>query len=178
MNQTADLIIDGRDYFGRIRVTLAGLYGSILHYEEGWSNAYIQSSFTNNWLYSITALREGNTIHKWISGMGGIVLYRSDYITSIDFEDDFAVKDFILYQNYPNPFNPSTKISWQSPVGGWQTLKVFDVLGRDMATLVDEYKDAGYHEVEFNANSLASGVYYYRIQSGEYVETKKMVLIR
>lgn len=83
-----------------------------------------------------------------------------------------------LSQNYPNPFNPSTKISWQSPVSSHQILKVFDVLGREVATLVNEFKDAGYHEVEFNAAGLLSGVYFYRLQAGDYVETKKMILIR
>ena len=90
--------------------------------------------------------------------------------------------EFLLYQNYPNPFNPNTKISWQSPVGGHQVLKVFDVLGREVATLVDEYKEAGYHEVEFNPVSgirnPASGVYFYQLQSGDYIETKKMILLR
>ena len=63
--------------------------------------------------------------------------------------------DFVLYQNYPNypnPFNPSTLISWQSPVGSWQTLKVYDVLGNEVATLVDEYKPAGTYEVEFSVH--------------------------
>lgn len=83
-----------------------------------------------------------------------------------------------LSQNYPNPFNPSTKISWQSPVSSHQILKVFDVLGREVATLVNGFKDAGYHEVEFNAAGLLSGVYFYRLQAGDYVETKKMILIR
>ncbi|MFO7525652.1 MAG: YCF48-related protein, partial [Ignavibacteriaceae bacterium] len=178
MNQTTDLIIDGRDYFGRINVTVAGLYGSIFGFEEGWSHAYIQNSYTNNWLYSIAAIRQGNTVHKWISGMGGIILYRNDYITGIEDEYDFTVKEFSLYQNYPNPFNPSTKISWQSPVGSWQTLKVFDVLGREVATLVDEYRDASYNEVEFNSAGMASGVYYYQLKAGSYVETKKMVVIK
>ena len=86
--------------------------------------------------------------------------------------------DFLLSQNYPNPFNPSTKISWQSPVGGWQTLKVYDVLGREVATLVDEYRDAGVYEVDFNAVELPSGVYMYRIQASSFVETKKMVVLK
>ena len=95
---------------------------------------------------------------------------------------------YILKQNYPNPFNPTTKISWQSPVGSWQTLKVYDVLGNEVATLVDEYKPAGSYEVEFSAVGgsasggdayyLSSGVYFYKIQVGEYVSVKKMILLR
>ncbi len=64
----------------------------------------------------------------------------------------FCQMNLYLHQNYPNPFNPSTKISWQSPVGSWQTLKVYDVLGNEVATLVNEYRNAGSYEVEFNAS--------------------------
>lgn len=88
---------------------------------------------------------------------------------------------FILLQNYPNPFNPSTKISWHSPVSSWQTLKVYDMLGNEIATLVDEFRDAGIYEVEFNVAqtiSLCSGVYFYKLQAGSFIETKKMILIR
>ena len=85
---------------------------------------------------------------------------------------------FALDQNYPNPFNPSTRISWQSPESGWQTLKVFDVLGNEVATLVNEYKTAGSYEVEFNASSMPSGLYFYRIKAGSFVETKKMLLLK
>jgi hypothetical protein len=92
------------------------------------------------------------------------------------------LSDFTLYQNYPNPFNPSTKISWQSPIGSWQILKVFDVLGREVATLVDEYRDAGSYEVEFNlASSMknpTSGIYFYQLKVGEFVEGKKMLLLK
>ena len=89
---------------------------------------------------------------------------------------------FELSQNYPNPFNPSTKISWQSPTSGWQTIKVFDMLGNEIATLVDEYRNAGSYEIEFKSavgsHQLANGVYFYRLQVGENVETKKMVLLK
>ncbi len=87
-------------------------------------------------------------------------------------------KSFKLYQNYPNPFNPTTKISWQTPAGSWQTLKVYDILGNEVATLVDEYRDAGKYEITFNASNLASGVYFYRLKAGNYIETKKMMLLR
>lgn len=89
---------------------------------------------------------------------------------------------FSLDQNYPNPFNPSTKISWQSPVSGWQTLKVYDVLGNEVAILVDEYRSAGSYEIEFNPESSikhpASGIYFYQLQAGDYLETKKMILLK
>lgn len=89
---------------------------------------------------------------------------------------------FLLNQNYPNPFNPTTKISWYSPEGSRQTLKVYDVLGNEIATLFDGYKPAGKHNVEFDASSvgsgLSSGVYLYRLKAGNFVETKKMILLR
>jgi hypothetical protein len=85
---------------------------------------------------------------------------------------------FNLEQNYPNPFNPSTKISWQSPVGSWQTLKVYDVLGNEVVTLVNEYKPAGNYEVNFDASELASGIYLYKVQTGNFIDIKKMILLR
>jgi len=89
---------------------------------------------------------------------------------------------FYLEQNYPNPFNPSTTISWQSPVGGHQVLKVFDILGNEIATLVDEYKPAGKYEVEFQSaiggRQLSSGIYFYQIRTESFVQTRKMILLR
>ncbi len=98
-------------------------------------------------------------------------------------EKNLVVNNFILYQNYPNPFNPSTKISWQSPVSSHQTLKVFDALGNEVATLVDEYKPAGKYEVEFNVAQVsglepASGVYFYQLKAGEFTSSKKMIMIK
>ncbi len=98
-------------------------------------------------------------------------------------EKNLVVNNFILYQNYPNPFNPSTKISWQSPVSSHQTLKVFDALGNEVATLVDEYKPAGKYEVEFNVAQVsglepASGVYIYQLKAGEFTSSKKMIMIK
>lgn len=90
----------------------------------------------------------------------------------------FSVNEFMLNQNYPNPFNPSTTISYQLPVSGNVTLKVYDLLGREAATLVDEYKPAGRYEVEFDAGQLASGVYYYTLQSGEFRSSKKLLLLK
>ncbi len=105
-----------------------------------------------------------------IAGWDGVV-------TSVD-EENNQPTEFKLYQNYPNPFNPSTKISWQSPVGSHQVLIVFDVLGNEVATLVNEFKPAGFYEVLFNAGDLSSGVYFYQIKIGDYLETKKIILAK
>ncbi len=104
--------------------------------------------------------------------------FEFDYsITSIE-DKSFIRKDFQLLSNYPNPFNPSTKIKYSIPEGGRVVVKIFDILGKEVITLTDEYKDAGYYEVEFNAGNLSSGVYFYKIVSGRYSEIKKMVLLR
>jgi len=103
----------------------------------------------------------------------------SKLITDVNLVDEKLLPtEFQLYQNYPNPFNPTTKISWQSPVGSWQTLKVYDLLGNEVAKLVDEEKPAGTYEVNFDAKNLSSGVYFYKLQSGAFVEMKKMILLR
>jgi hypothetical protein len=110
------------------------------------------------------------------------IVYGDTTFTDVDNELNSLPTEYKLEQNYPNPFNPSTKISWQSPVSGWQTLKVFDVLGKEVATLVDEFRNVGSYEVEFNPVSSiknpASGIYFYQLKAGEFVDTKKMMLIK
>lgn len=107
-------------------------------------------------------------------------IYRRSLLQMITaVEDDVDIPfGFNLSQNYPNPFNPNTKISWQSPVGSHQLLKVYDVLGNEVATLVNEYRDAGTYEVNWNAVNLPSGVYFYGLQAGNFTEIKKMILIK
>ncbi|MBI1931308.1 MAG: T9SS type A sorting domain-containing protein [Ignavibacteriales bacterium] len=86
--------------------------------------------------------------------------------------------EYKLEQNYPNPFNPTTTISYQIPVNKHITIKVYDVLGREIATLIDEYKPAGIYKLEFNASRLVSGVYFYKLRAGSFVETRKMIIMR
>jgi hypothetical protein len=105
------------------------------------------------------------------------ITLKYNQITGVHNPIDHFPDRFTLDQNFPNPFNPSTKISWQSPVSSWQTLRIYDVLGNEVATLVNEYREAGRYEVEFSAKGgLASGVYLYKIIAGSFVETRKMVL--
>jgi hypothetical protein len=86
--------------------------------------------------------------------------------------------NFLLEQNYPNPFNPSTIIGWQLPEQRHVKIVIYDVLGNEVARLVDEIRPSGYYSVEFNASGLSSGIYYYKLQSGNFSEVKKMTLIR
>ncbi len=85
---------------------------------------------------------------------------------------------FQLYQNYPNPFNPSTIINYQLPTNSHVTLKVYDILGREVVTLVDRSESAGYRSVKFNASSLSSGVYFYRLQAGQFTAVRRLMIIK
>jgi 2',3'-cyclic-nucleotide 2'-phosphodiesterase (5'-nucleotidase family) len=105
--------------------------------------------------------------------------YKGNVVTDLGSIDNGTTpKEFRLEQNYPNPFNPTTKISWQSSIGSWQILKVYDVLGREVSVLVNEYKPAGKYEVEWDASSVSSGVYFYQLKTNSYVETRKMILTK
>ena len=86
--------------------------------------------------------------------------------------------EFMLSQNYPNPYNPSTKINYSISNSGIVILKVYDVLGKEVATLINEEKHSGNYEVEFNADNLTSGIYFYTLKAGEFVSTKKMILLK
>ncbi len=97
----------------------------------------------------------------------------------VNIDDELnAPHSFYLSQNYPNPFNPTTKISFTIPRTGFVTLKVYDVLGNEVATLVSEEKPSGEYEVEFSGNGLTSGIYFYQIKSENFIETKKMILLK
>jgi len=85
---------------------------------------------------------------------------------------------FKVYQNYPNPFNPSTIISYSIPVYSQVTLKVFDSLGREVLTLVNQEQKAGNYKVTFNASGFSSGIYFYKLTSGRYTQTRKMILLK
>lgn len=98
--------------------------------------------------------------------------------THVKKDDNIIPNKIYLSQNYPNPFNPSTTINYQIPISGFVSLKVFDVIGREIADLVHQQQAAGNYTVPFNAASLSSGIYFYRLQSGKSVETKKMMLIK
>ena len=88
------------------------------------------------------------------------------------------LSEFKLYQNYPNPLNPSTTIKYSIPKSSQVSLKIFNTLGEELETLVNEEKTAGMYNVQFTINNLASGVYFYRLQAGSFVESRKMILLK
>jgi len=143
-----------------------------------WTEQYVADNYNN--AYDI----------YFVDNNCGWLIAPNDYLTPSDvyYNPDGTIVSsvwesisplkFYLNQNYPNPFNPSTKISWQSPVGSWQTLKIYDVLGNEVATLVDEYRPAGSYEVEVNATGFSSGIYLYRLTVGSYTKVRKMVVLK
>lgn len=99
-------------------------------------------------------------------------------IVSINYTNSSIINEFELFQNYPNPFNPVTTIKYSIPISGLVTLKIYDVLGKELRILVNETKSAGTYKIEFDGNSLPSGIYFYRIQSADFVDTKRMILLK
>jgi photosystem II stability/assembly factor-like uncharacterized protein len=148
-----------------------------------WNNRVITSDFAP--VMKSIALIDTNNI--WLAGSRGTIIksklipynsQNSDTSQGGNNNGNTIPTDFILYQNYPNPFNPSTRIDYSIPRSSFVTLKVYDILGREAATLVNEEKPAGNYEVEFNGSNLSSGVYFYRIEAESFVSTKKLVLLK
>jgi hypothetical protein len=111
-------------------------------------------------------------------GTGFVYRIRIASTTSVKDLGFLPSKTFELYNNYPNPFNPSTIIEYQTKRSGFMTIKVFDVLGREVAMLVNEFIHPGMHAVEWNASGMPSGLYFYQLQAENSIQTKKLVLIK
>jgi hypothetical protein len=98
--------------------------------------------------------------------------------TSIIDMDNTIPNDYILFQNYPNPFNPATTIAFSLPLASYVTLKVFNMLGQEVATILSEQLATGRYEIKWDATGIGSGVYFYRLQSGKFTDTKKLILLK
>lgn len=147
--------------------------GSIWLTTDAGKSWNVQKSGTTNYLYSIC--KAGN---NWFTvGSYGTILKSSYTLVSVKDETKTPLF-FDLNQNYPNPFNPSTNFEFQIGERGLVSLKVYDVLGKEVATIVNKELPAGNYKYQWNAGNLASGVYFYRLKSGNFVETKKLILLR
>jgi hypothetical protein len=145
---------------------------------------YVGAEWNDETAYQIRCLPDGGYIlagaRKIATGNSDAYLVRlgPDPVTTVSTAPANTVNDFVLHQNYPNPFNPSTMINYQLPMVSKVTLKVYDLLGREITTLVDEKIPAGKYEVEWNASNMPGGIYFYRIQAEDFQEVKKMILIK
>jgi len=133
-----------------------------------------------------TVTASGKAVHARQFGNGGL-LYNidvdtSDIPTGIGNNSNELINTFKLFQNYPNPFNPKTVISYQLSVSNYATLKVYDLLGNEVKTLVNQKQNAGGYEVEFDGSNLPSGIYFYKLsatgETGSFSDTKKLVLVK
>ena len=164
--------------------SLSAVYIVLATYDAGesWEIQMTNRSEILNRVYFV------DEFSGWIVGDNGIILHTTNGGVSFVEEEqiDEIPTEFSLSQNYPNPFNPVTKIKYSIPSVTLRqaqsdisvTLKVYDVLGREVATLVNEEKPAGEYEVEFDGSALTSGIYFYRLKAGEFSETKKMILLK
>jgi photosystem II stability/assembly factor-like uncharacterized protein len=177
INLSGSSILNDLCFVSKDKGWIVGSNGKILFTSNGgieWTN---QSTF-NNEFYCIQML---DSLNGWVVGSGGIILKTTNGGggTNSAENGDKKLNDFHLYQNYPNPFNPSTTISWQSPASGWQTIKLYDLMGREIETIVSGYYEAGSHSTLYIVNSsLPSGVYFYQLKADEFVQTRKMILLR
>ena len=102
--------------------------------------------------------------------------YTGDVVSSVD--EETLPEDFRVEQNYPNPFNPGTKIRYTLPQNGFVTLKIYNVLGKEVGVLLNEVQTEGEHLVEFNGSTLSSGIYFYKLEAAGLSQVKKMILMK
>ncbi|MBS1494803.1 MAG: T9SS type A sorting domain-containing protein [Bacteroidetes bacterium] len=153
-----------------------GLFSSTLDriYDAGFGLVVTVNTFSG--LHGIG----GNVTTTLIGCKINGVVYGDTNTVSVQFISSNIPSEFSLHQNYPNPFNPSTVIRYQLSVAGFTTLRIFDLLGKEVATLVNEKQNAGSYAVDFNSSefNLPSGIYFYTLNAGEFKQTRKMVLVK
>ena len=165
------------------------------YYYDGTGNLLVEVCFDNtSWSSNTTVAgtaQTGMVKHNHVDGSAGCTLTGTSTSstrpnvcliinTAVGVNPSGATVPnvYSLSQNYPNPFNPSTKINFAIPKQGLVTLKIYDVLGREVRTLVNEVKSAGSYTVDFNASEFSSGVYFYRIQANDFIDVKRMLLVK
>jgi len=165
------LIISGTNLF-------AGTYGGgvFLSTNNGTSWTEVNTGLTDTVVHALAV--SGTYLFAGTAGGGVWRRPLSEMITSVEPITSQLPQEFLLQQNYPNPFNPSTTIRYGLPSRSHVTLTVFNTLGQQVATLQDGEQEGGYHEVQFDGSGLASGVYVYRLQGGDFVQSLKLTLLR
>ena len=156
----------------------AGFSGKIAHSTDWGYTWQMQESGVNDLVWGIHFINdnEGWAVGQEANNTGFILHTTNGGVTDVN-ETSIATQ-FELYQNYPNPFNPTTTIRYQIPERSFVTLRVFDVLGNEVVSLLNEEKEAGSYESTFDAEGLSSGIYFYQMKAGKYIETKKMIMMK
>ena len=144
---------------------------------DGGENWIPQTSWTD---YQLSSVYFVDQFTGWAVGDNSTILHTTNGGTTFFEEEEIeeTPTNYVLTQNYPNPFNPSTKIRYSVPQSSQLIIKVFDVLGNEIETLVNEQKTIGTYELTWNTENLPSGVYFYQIKAGSFMETKKMILLK
>jgi hypothetical protein len=159
--------VDSVLYADSLAEAYAGNHNSTAYYNKFWE---IAGDFTIG-LFKKASYRIACVIYtEWINAGGSP--------TGINERGRSSLSDFHLFQNYPNPFNPVTIINYRIPAGNHVSLKVYNVLGKEIAVLVNDFKAAGVYSVQFRADNLPSGTYFYNLNVGSYSESKKMILLK
>jgi photosystem II stability/assembly factor-like uncharacterized protein len=172
MNQINDVKFINENLGWAVHGTPSG--GAIMYTTNGGVNWAIEEQSVN-WFDCLETYSDRKA---WCGSSGGKVWYTTpDIPVAITHNHETAV-EFALEQNYPNPFNPATNIKFQIPKTGFVKLIVYDIIGSEIAKLVNEQLSSGIYEVEWDAIKYPSGVYYYKIDAGEFTETKKMILVK
>jgi hypothetical protein len=152
---------DERSCIEKVKFVQQHNMGGVIIWELG--SGYISSNPAGNKIPQLSAIYEAKTNPL-----------------AVEHNNNYKPDQFMLFQNYPNPFNPTTSIQYAISSTQFVTLKVFDLLGREVVTLVNEEKAAGSYDVEFRMQNLelSSGIYFYKLQAGSFVDTKKMTLVK
>lgn len=149
--------------------------------EELWMN-WDETDWVSTWNYSYTYDSNGNMTEELYRYWNGAVWVNYTWtiynFTPLSIENAFLINEFALQQNYPNPFNPVTTIHYELPQRSEVQITIFDLMGREIATLVSETQDAGYKTVQWDASNDPSGMYFYQIRASEFVQIRKMVLLK
>jgi len=156
----------------------AGDYGLIHFTINGGLNWIAQTPPTANRIYR--SINFTDSLNGWCVGNNGVILKTTTggVLTNFTNISSEIPEKFSLSQNYPNPFNPNTFINYQLPMFNFISLKVYDVLGNEVATIVNENQNAGTYSVEFKGNGFSSGVYYYKLETADFTEVKRMMLVK
>lgn len=157
---------------------IIGANGSIL-YSGNLGNSWQSVTFNSSHSYEDLTFSGNNQTGIHIVGNNGMIIYSENTGgVNINETSNFNPKFFTLYQNYPNPFNPSTVIKYSLKKSGYVSIKVFDLEGKEIQTLVSEHKKTGIYEVNFYSGNLSSGIYFYKLESNNFTDTKKMILVK